>query len=280
MTDYPDHQTPAAHATAIYDQRVPLARNTTALGDATNQTLAAGATVQLLHDQVLDQPAFEFIVTAQLPAGALGTPFTVTSFSWVDPATTDQVALRQWICGSGDGQENKARLQGVTRAPLLTLSVQNMHASQPLTYDWSLAAISHVPVDDDYANDGVTPISGYQMVASAMALGLLAFTGPTIAPGTPQERLTPAVNRRCKIIIDNSGQANALQVIVQDPAPTLALYGTTGTVQFYNSGSVAAGAAIVDEFQMPNGPALLHMINLGATGNISPKVTIMALTEI
>ena len=280
MTDYPDYQTPQAHATAIYGTRVPAARGTTNLGSKNNQTLAAGATVQLLNRAPLDQPSFEFILNCQLPSGALGTPFTLASFSWIDPATVDQVALRHFINASGDNVENKARVLGPVRAGQLTLSVTNEHASQQLTYDWSINAVSHFTTDDDYSNNDSQAVSGYQLAASALHLGLVAFSVPTIAPGTPQNRLTPAINRRCKIVIDNGGQANACQVQLVDPAPSLALYGTSGTVQFYNSGSVPAGAAIVGEFQMPNGPALLVMTNLGVSGNISPTVSVVALSEV
>ena len=276
--DYPDFGDHAHQSLAIYNQKVPLARSASSMGGQVTQTLAAGSGVTLVNQVVVDQPSVQLVVSAQLPAGALGTPFVKASLTWLDTVTSDPIVQKSYINASGNGQANIARLIGPVRGDTLTVLLSNLHATQAVTFDWSVSAISHVYGDDDWANDGPAPVSGFTSPSAVPQLGVLAFINATLTPGGPAARLTPASNRRCKVVTDNTGQANACMVTVSDPAPSISLYGDPAGVVFYNSGSVAAGGVKVDEFQMPNGPVLVTASNLGGAGNIAPKVSIITMT--
>lgn len=275
--DYPDWATPQAHATSIYNQRVPLARGTVSVNFQNTQTLAAAGSVFLQVPPVIDQPAYEFSIACKLPAGALGVPFVRIIFTWLDVASGFVIAERSYILASGDNISNVGRLIGGIRAGLLDIQLNNLHQAQSLTYSWAFNTISHIVSDDDYANDTTVAVSGFTPPGGDPSAGTLAVVNAAVAPGTPQLRLLAATNRRCKVTVDNTGQANACDVQVSDPSPAAALYGSTAGAQFWRSGSVAAGAVLTGEYQMPNGPALLTITNLGATGNITPKVTITTM---
>lgn len=272
--DWPDYQPHAHMALAQYTQRVPLARNAISLGSNKAQVLGAGLPVNLVTTLPTDQPSIQMLLNTQEAVAANGTPFVLAVFNWFDAATGDPIAQRTYVSAIGSGQGYSVRLQGPARGDLLTVILVNDDTLHPITFDWSITAISHVLADDDYHSDGNIAVNTYASPAAAPDKGVLAFSNPIIVPGTPQTRLTPASNRLCKICINNTGQANGLSVVVGDPAPAINLYGSTGGVEFYANGNIPAGGTVNDEFQMPLGPALITMTNLGGAGNIQPKVTI------
>jgi hypothetical protein len=272
--DYPDYGTSADRALKVYTQRVPLARNSASIGSGVGNTLAAGGNVQLVTAVAIDQPAYQVELGALLPLGAGGTPFARLTMVWTDAATGDGVSQRSIVLASGDGKINVGRLIGVSRSDLLTVVLSNLHATAILTYNYDVSPISHVPTDDDYGNDVPSMVSGYTRPGLQPDLGVLAVTTPTVVPGVPQERLTGASNALCSICVDNTGQVNPCDVQISDPAPTVPLYGSTAGALFWRSGSVAAGAVLNGQYQMPSGEVLITITNLGGAGNIAPKVTI------
>lgn len=277
MTDYPDYQTPQAHASAIYAQRVPLAKGTAAVGSAINQTVAANTSQQVVTTAVFDQPAIQATLAAKLPAAAGGTPFAQLWLVWFDSATNLIIAERKYSIGSGDNVLNVAGLIGVARGQLLNVDIVNLHATQPLTYDWSVAGISHVPADDDWRQDNPNPVNTFTLPGGDPTAGVLAVINAAVAVGTPVARMTAASNRLCRVVVDNTGGTSAVSVVISDPAPALPLYGSTAGAEFWSSGAVSPGGLVNDFYQMPNGPALVTVTNLATTGPVTPKITITTL---
>jgi hypothetical protein len=273
-TDWQDYQPHPHQALAIYSQRVPLARNVANILGAQNVNIPASSDVQILSFTTIDQPAFQLDVQVQLPLNALGVPFIRIDNSWVFGASGDFVAARSYALAAGNNQLNVGRLIGKCWGDVLTIAVFNLHATQPVTMNWDFSTVSHIPDHDDWGNDLIVPVSGFNVPGGAPNLGILAATNPTIVPATPQSRLTNASNALCNICVDNSGQANALDVQITDPAPTIPLYGLNAGATFWRSGSVVAGGVANGQFQMPNGPVLITMTNLGGAGNITPRVTL------
>lgn len=272
--DWPDDNPSAHRATAIYTQRVPLARGGMSFGSATTRMLTPNSSQQVITTVPTDQPAFQAILSAQLPVASLGTPFAGLLFSWFDSLTNDLIATRKYMIGAGNGVPNVGNLIGVSRGNILNLSVVNFHATQVLTYDWSMQGVSHVPNDDDWYQDLAQTVSGFTAPGNDPPTGVLCVVAASVLASSSISRLLPASSRLCRICIDNEGQPNPCDVQIGDPAPTLPLYGSTAGATFYRSGSIAAGNVVNDEFQMPNGPALLTITNLSAGGPTAPKVTI------
>lgn len=278
--DYPDYNPHPHMAQAQYNQRIPLARNATPLGNGIAQVLAASSNTTLITKVPFDQPAFEFVLISQGVLGSNVHPFSSVTFTWFNTATGAPIADRTYNNANGNGQGNRLRVQGPIRGDTLTILLINDDFNNALTYNWALGTISHILADDDVANDGNIPVAGFTLPGGAPDAGVIAVVQPTTTPATPQSRLLVAFNRRCKITVDNTGQANACKVVVGDPDPGIPLYGAGQGAQFWNSGSVAAGAVVNGEYQMPNGPALLTVTNLGGAGNIAPLVTITAVTQV
>jgi hypothetical protein len=272
--DWQDYQPHPHMALAQYAQGVPLARKSVSLGGQTAQVLAAASNILLVPSTFVDQPAFQLVLAVSLPVGALGTPFVKVIVSWTDLVTGNPSATRSYILAAGDNQLNTGRVLGEAVNDQMSVQLNNLHGVRAITYNWALSAISHVPPLDLFGNDVQVPVSGYTLPASAPDLGVLAVSNPLIGPGVTQSRITCASNALCTICVDNTGQANALDVQVTDPAPTVPLYGSAGGAMFWRSGPVAAGAVLNGQFQMPNGPVFVGMTNLGGAGNIQPKVTI------
>lgn len=272
--DWPDDNPSAHRASAIYTQRVPLARAATSLGGNTGQTLLPSSSVTLFSASILDQPAFELTLSSQNPAGLASHPWTEAQFSWIDAVTTDVKSQRTYVNANGDGQKNLLRVQGPTRGDQLTFVLHNDDTVNTLTFDWSLSTISHVILEDNVANDLSVPVHGFSLPGGDAKKGVIAASNPTLANGASVTRLVPARNGHVKITIDNSAGVSALQVTVSDPDPVVPLYGLTAGAEFYTSGPVPANTVKTDDYVAPPGPTLLTLTNVGTLGAISPVVVI------
>jgi hypothetical protein len=254
---------------------VPLLRRAVLLGSAAGLNLPANANTVILANTSVPQPSYEAGFSLNLPAGAGTVPFANINFFWIDPASGN-VLDNEWFnipAGNGAANPITTYVSGPARAGTLQIQVNNMDPAQAMTLTWSIYHTGQVFTRDrllqPFYAAAAAPI-GFTNPAGIPAAGLLAAMAPVLGPLATTSRLVAAWNGITKLGIDNSAQANAVKVSLQDPANTFSsLAGTTLFTQV-----VAAAATSYFEITFPNGPLLLSERNQGASGNISPTVTL------
>lgn len=274
MTDYADYQTPQAHATAIYGTKVPLARSVTAVGSAIGATLNAGVNTPLFVNVAIDQPGWELEFQASLP-GAVGTvPFALLRLQFLKSATTLIISNRPMYAqvGQSTNQGVATGGYGPVRGDVVSLSLTNLDPAQVMTYSYAFSAVSHPHIRDVWRQDDYTafPPATFTWPSGEPGIGWLATSTPSIGPGGSTSRLIATYLGKVRMQIDNSANANAIQVTITDPVGNV-----TPSANYYDQ-TVAASALQRDEIWLPAKPVLLTMKNTGGAGNITGNVTLIS----
>lgn len=270
VTDYQDWMTPEHHALTIYQQRVPLARNSTILASASGATLNQGATITLLAITSIDQPSLEFGIVINNPLNQGLVPFGEVTIDWLDSTGTFIIERDECIIPFGNGPG-----LGITIGATMPCRAENVRiqltsfetqAGINATYSFTANVISHV-FDRARWRQSTSPSAPntLQYPFQDPGRGLIAWTNPTIAPGILFTRLLPVYAGKTRWQVNNTAQPNALAVTVTETASVIPPIGAT-----YKQISVAAGAVADWEMNLPFGPLTVGITNTGGAGNVVP----------
>ncbi|SRR6266571_1151272 len=256
---------------------VPVLRGTANLGNGSAQTLAGVNTAILLSSVAVNKPSFEAVFQLSIPAGVGTIPFALLAINWEDSNSGLSVGFKQYALTAGNGIANALffYLSGPCRGNRVSITLFNVDPAQTLTYTWAFNLTSHIYTVDRLLQPsylGVAPI-GFTNPAGNPSKGLLFSSAPNIGPNGSILRLSAASNAKCKLNIDDSGQANNWALIIQDPAT---LYDASASSELYKFNGVA-GSTLTTEIQMPNGPALFNLQNSQAANTINLKVTALIM---
>lgn len=275
MTDYQDWQTPAAHATAIYDQTVPIGRKPSSVFTASS-VLGHGQSVTLANQALITQPSFQLYINLEY-ATNLGTiPFGMITLDWFDTASGySEQSDTYWLPG-GQLAFCSALVTGPCRGDEVTVTLTNLDAAQILAYNISLTQTSHIYDQARFIQTDQSAVVGFTQPGKNAQAGILASAAPSITPTNFQDRLAAAWLGTAVLVVDNVGQANGALVLVADPGLVTGggmLYGTaaSGVIGIAN---VAAGASTTATIALPAGPVVVRVTNTGSSGNITPTVTL------
>lgn len=269
--DYPDWQTPQAHATQIAATGVPLLRGTNNLGTLALTALGGGNTVTLISTTSINQPGYEAAFVLWFPAGSGTLPFLQLAFIWTDSASGLTVFQRDVVIAGGNGSTNpiRSRMWGPVQGNQLQVVAFNVDPTFTATFDWTVNQTSHV-FEHDYAMQAAyasTAPNGFTNPLGMPATNLIAKHSPTIAASGTDKVLLGLYFGDVQLDIDNTSSAQSVTVQLQDPAGFAT--GTAGATVWKQV--VAAGGTLTQPMSLPATPMLLEMQNTATAGSITPS---------
>lgn len=276
VTDYPDWQTPQAHATAIANTGVPLLRATNNTGTASLTTLAGGATVTLVQQTPITQPGWEASFVLWMPAGSGTLPFLQLAFIWIDSASGLTVFQRNIVITAGNGSTNpvRTRMWGPVQGDVVQVVAFNLDPAVTATFDWTVNQTSHV-FEHDYVSQGayaaVAP-NGFTNPLGMPATNLMVKHSPTIAASSADKVLCATWLGDVLLNIDNTASTASVTVQLMDPAGFAS--GTAGATLFKQV--VPLGGTLSQPLTLPASPMVLELQNTATVGSISPSEILIA----
>lgn len=275
MTDYPDWQTPQAHATAIFDTTVPLGRKPTGIF-AASTALGGGQNHVLVNQAVVSQPSYQLYLNFEL-ATNLGTiPFALIELNWFDSASGYSENTDWFWLPAGQLAFCSALVTGPCRGDEVTVTLFNLEPAVILNYNVSMTQTSHTYDQARFIQTDSSAVVGFTQPGKSAQAGILASSGPSITPTNHQDRLAAAWLGNAVLSVDNSNQPNGALVQVTDPGLITGggmLYGTAASGVIAAS-NVGAGATNNATIALPAGPVNIRVTNTGSSGNIAPTVTL------
>lgn len=272
--DYPDWQTPQAHATQIANTGVPLLRFTNNLGFSASQTLAGAGNITLLASMAINQPGYEVAVTVSMPTGSGTAPFIRLSLQWLDSVSNIQMARRDVVlaCGNAPGNALTYYIRGPMHGNRFLIKAVNLDPAVTATLAWTANETSHVFEHDEAIQNayaGTAP-NGFVNPAGVATANLVAYTAASIAASGSNTFLCALYANDVVLNIDAIAAANTTKVELFDPAGYI-----TGTANspIFGIDVAAAGSASIP-LTLPFSPLLLKVTNLGTAGSISPVVAL------
>ena len=274
MTDFPDWQAPAAHASQIATQGVPLLAKSTIALLTVGQVIGANGTYTS-GNKTVTQPGFECVVVAQIPNTAT-VPFVRVRLAWVDSSSSQIVAETIWIQPASTvapGWQCMAR--GPSKADLVQVTVTNLDAAQSVTALVCLLANSRIYPGDVLVNDTFQDSSAnvptWTLAPNSPLTEVLGQVSNQNIPAAGQQTwLIPPGNGAKGVLTMNTGAANVSNVRVN-------LYPVPAS-QFSNNPPLVPGLPATNdfaaEFVVPRCPMSLTVANL-ATAAISNSWTLV-----
>ncbi len=272
--DYPDWQTPQAHATQISVTGVPLLRFTNNLGFSASSTLVGAANVTLLASMAINQPGYEVSITVSMPAGTGTVPFIRLSLQWLDSTSNIQMARRDVVLAAGNGPANALTyyIRGPMHGNRFLIKAVNLDPAVTATIMWTANETSHVFEHDEAIQNayaGTAP-NGFANPGGVVTAGLVAFTEASVAASSANFFLCALYAGDLVLNIDNVTVANAVKVELFDGPGYI-----TGSVNSPIFGVIVAAAGSVSlQLTLPFSPLTLKVTNQGTVGAITPVVVL------
>lgn len=276
--DWPDYNPSAHRAAAIYAQRVPLARNSTGIGN-NSSSLAGGTKTNIISNVAIDQPSFQMLIGLEFTTLTATIPFGKLRFLWTDTASGFQVDPDWCVLSAGFNAMDFVYISGPVKADQLTIELTDLDPAQILFYDFGISAVSHVYDRFRVQEVGQPTVPGFTRAGQNNQLGVLGSVGALLAVSSTTDRLCSAWGGQAAINVDNISGAGIVQVRVIDPgiiAGGSPLYGLSGTGTIW-SADVASGAVANGEFALPYGPVVIREINPNSSTTVQPTTTLMRL---
>lgn len=175
LTDYPDWQTPQAHADTISNTGVPLLARPASLVNLSG-TVGSGLTATVASNLAIHKIGYEITVTAFAPAS--NQSIVTMQLIWIDSVSGQVVITDEWDFYAGSGPIANAHIvrgTGPTKGDTLTVKIsQNVST---ITASWTvvMAENSRVYLRDDWRTDsfggatGITGTNGFDMQNGVIA---------------------------------------------------------------------------------------------------------------
>jgi hypothetical protein len=274
VTDYPDFQTPQAHADRIAVTGVPLLRLTTQLVNGAGVVLAGGASTQLLPSVSVNQPGYEIGIQAYMPASSGTLPFVHLALLWWDFATGLFGARRDMVITAGNAAANFQTyyVRGPMHSNMFRVDGINVDPAVAATLTFMVNQTSHVFEQDEarqYSYVGTAP-NGFANPAGVPTTNLVAFANPTLAASASSSFLCALYSGDVVLNIDNSTSSAAVTINLQDAAGIASAHVLGNLFKTV----VAAGATLSVPLTLPYTPLVLKVTNAATTGSVTANISI------
>lgn len=269
MTEYPDFQTPQAHATAIAATGVPLLISPTVLTSQIAQTLAAGGGGQRFPAAgfyTVTQVGYQLFVQVQSQATSTS-PFLKIRLQWADAGSGLPLGDEEWIIPAPSSGPYGVVLEGQAKGNQAFVTIQNADTK---TQTFSLVFQLNSQI---YPHDRMRPmfnlqsatVPGFTLPADIdMPMGLYGMGSFSAAAGATTSLLIATYNGLMQVKLHmNSGGAGFFTFTPIDPFTTVpndvvklnitspqdAMYNiylprVPTTFSFHNTGSVTLGGDV------------------------------------
>jgi hypothetical protein len=276
VTDFPDWQTPQAHADRIAATGAPLLRLSQSVKFNIGTTIGGGASTTLLTAGAFTQPGYEIGVRASMPASSGTLPFVALELLWSDATTSLATARRDVVVTAGNGPTNQiiSYINGPARGDNLKVIATNVDPAVAVTLDWTIKQTSHVYEHDQAGQQAyVTPApNGFTNPMGVSGTDVIAWFHPTLGAGASSSALCALYGGDAFLMIDDVGISAPVTVALTDAAG----YATGTTAgEFYGTSVPAAGSLEV-ELTLPFSPVLLSLTNTATSGLVAPKAALLA----
>lgn len=274
--DYPDWQTPQAHATRVAATGVPLLRASNQIKQNLGQSLAGGASSTLLTAGNMTQPGYEIGFRASMPAGTGTVPFIAVELLWTDSVSGIPTARRDIVitCGNGIASRITSFFNGPCRGNTLQVIATNLDPSVTATIDWTINQTSHVYEHDQagqLAYPAVAP-NGFNNPSGINGTGVIVSAAPTLSAGQTAAFLCALYGG--DVVLEMALGSISVPVLVQ--LRDAALYATGSVGQVFYSNTISAGGTLAVPLTLPFTPANLVITHQGTSTTISPGVVLVA----
>lgn len=274
VSDYPDWQTPAAHASQIAVTGVPLLRASNNLHNNTAGTLAGGASMDLLGDTAVNQVGYEVTIEAWMAAGTGTVPFIQIEVYWWDSVSTLFAYRRDVVvpCGNAVGNILRSFLFGPMHSNMFHVIAKNLDPSVTANLKWTINQTSHLFARDEarqWAYAGTAP-NGFSNPDGAPSSNLIAHKVASLASGTSTTVLCSLFAGDVVLNVDNSVGGQACTVQLLDPTGLMA--GGVNNQLF--KASVPANGILEQPLALPYAPVTVKLSNNATTGTITPTMTL------
>lgn len=275
VTDYPDWQTPQAHATAISITGAPLLRLTNNLGSGSAVTIAGGATDTFLVATSVNQPGYELTVQAYMPASSGTVPFLHVQMIWYDATLGIKIAKRDVVmaCGNAVGNVLTYYMRGPMHGDKMMITCQNLDPAVTATVTWSANATSHVYEQDgaiQYGYTGTAP-NGYLWPAGVPTANLIAYESASIAASGSESFLCALYAGDVILNVENITSAQNVKIELFDSPGYIT--GTAGSPFF--GVDVAGGSSDSLQLTLPYSPVTLKATNLSTALAATPVISLV-----
>lgn len=262
MTDYPDWQTPDAHAASIFATGVPLySKPTNVLNDQLHN-LPANVGTNIIANLAVSQIGYQIYLKVASPAGT-GLPFCTMTLNWLDSLTGVVIAHEEWSLGAGSASGGSVYLgTGPTKGDLLTVTAFNEDTVNAMTLTTILHENSRVYSRDDWRQESVNSIPGFSIVGHAQQANCLIGFNGSIGAGAKMTSYVPLYAGKARIAALGFGQAGNVFLDTLDPAINI------GGVQqgpgcIYADNIAATGLTTNQVVTLPRAPTIVRVANTG-----------------
>lgn len=275
VADYPDWQTPQAHATQISVTGVPLLRATNTLSKGSGNTLAGGASEQLLVSTSVNQPGYEVGISVSMPAGTGTLPFLALTLYFWDSATGLFADRRDVVvpCGNGPGNAIACYLRGPMHGDMFRVDATNLDPAVTATIQWFANQTSHVYERDEarqFAYAASAP-NGFTNPTGVQSTNDVAHASPTVAASSTSTVLCGLFSGDVYLNVYNPSSTVTAVIDVRDPAG----YASGAVASRMFNMSVAAQSSLSAAISLPFTPVTISVTNTATIGTVTPSVTLI-----
>lgn len=274
VADYPDFQTPQAHATQIAVTGVPLLRATNTLSSGAGDVLAGGASQQLLSSVSVNQPGYEFGISAYMAAGTGTVPFIALTLYFWDSATGLFANRRDVVVpvGNGPGNALASYIRGPMHGDMFRVDATNLDPAVAATIQWFANQTSHVYERDEarqFAYAGTAP-NGYTNPTGIPTTNLIGHASPTIAASSSATYLFGLFSGDVFLDVINPSSTISAVVDLRDPSG----YVTGAANSHIFNATVAPQTSLEVNLSLPFSPMTVQLTNNATSGTVTPSISI------
>ena len=270
VLDYPDFQTPQAHATAISTTGAPLLTLAGTLLTSTVFTLTGG---QSQSTSALTVTQLGYEVRFKLSIGSTATiPFVDVTLIWTDAAGANIVAQETWMLPCGSGANYIVTGTGPTKGSMLTVTVSNQDPAITATVTVIVLTNSRIYRRDRWIAGTTVAVPTFIIPGGDPRRSILCvIDGVSVGVGVTISRLLPPYHGDVLIYCEQSGVGAANSTAKFQVAPT----GVLGTGDLWSgspTGGAGTGLSVVHRF-----PRCCTLFSFTNSGTVSASITLKVI---
>ena len=263
ITDYPDYQTPQAHADTISNTGVPLLSRP---ANVVNQsgTVVSGATATVALNQPISKIGYEIMCSVFAPA--TNQSLITVQMVWSDSVSGQTVVTEEWDFYAGSGPLANAHIirgTGPTKGDTLTVKLSQSISTVTATYQVVMAQNSRVYSRDDWRSTTYPPVTGFTSIFNSDLINGVLGTADSLAVAAAGSvtYLLPLFSGKVAVNCITASNAADCSTIIHSPA---AAFGSLTFDQIFGGRTDASGRLYIPQIALPRAQCTVQQINSNA----------------